>query len=87
MLLKIIFYATSDWLWSLQLITMARPNIIESIDDPPYDIIGKGAPTIGNKPNTIDILTVTYMKNDAAKPKQYNLAKLFLELSPIKKIL
>ena len=39
--------------------TIAKPIIIESIDDPPYDIIGNGAPTMGNKPSTIYILTAT----------------------------
>ena len=50
-------------------------------------MIGNGAPTIGNKPKTIDILTATNIKKAAAKPKQNNLEKLFLELLPIKKIL
>ena len=49
---------------------MLNPIIIESIDDPPYDIIGRGAPTMGSNPNTIDILTATYTKKDIAKPKQ-----------------
>ena len=43
----------------LQLMTIPKPIIIESIDDPPYDMIGSGAPTIGSKPRTIDILTAT----------------------------
>ena len=33
-------------------------------------MIGKGAPTIGTKPSTIDILIATYTKNEAAKAKQ-----------------
>jgi hypothetical protein len=41
--------------------------------------MGSGAPTIGSKPSTIDILTATYTKNAVAKPKQYNFAKLFLD--------
>ena len=43
----------------LALITNANPIMVASMDDPPYDIIGKGEPTIGSKPNTIDILTLT----------------------------
>ena len=39
-----------------------------NIDEPPYDIIGSGAPTIGSKPNTIDIFTVTYIKKAVANP-------------------
>ena len=49
---------------------MLNPIIIESIDEPPYDIIGRGAPTIGNNPTTIDILTNTYKKRADEKPKQ-----------------
>ena len=33
--------------------------MVANIEDPPYDIIGRGEPTIGNNPKTIDILTVT----------------------------
>ena len=29
------------------LITIANPIIVASIEDPPYDIIGSGDPTIG----------------------------------------
>ena len=57
---------------------MPNPIIMDSIAEPPYDIIGSGAPTIGSKPRTIDIFTATYAKNDAAKPKQNNFEKLFL---------
>jgi hypothetical protein len=39
--------------------TIANPIMVASIEDPPYDIIGKGDPTIGSKPKTIDIFTVT----------------------------
>ena len=67
--------------------TMDKPSIIANIEEPPYDIIGRGAPTIGSKPKTIDMLTITYTKKAAAKPKQYNFAKLFLDLLPIKIIL
>ena len=38
---------------------MPNPIIVASIEDPPYDIIGNGDPTIGNKPKTMDIFTVT----------------------------
>ena len=67
--------------------TIPNPNIVANMEDPPYDIIGSGAPTIGTKPNTMDILTQTKIKKDAAKPKQKSLAKLFLASLPIKKIL
>tara|TARA_Y100000590_G_C15159727_1_gene803087 strand:- start:11 stop:211 length:201 start_codon:yes stop_codon:yes gene_type:complete len=66
---------------------MLKPIIIASIEEPPYDIIGKGAPTIGSKPRTMDMLTATYIKKADAKPKQYNLAKLFLQFAPILVIL
>ena len=57
-----------DWLLcTLALITMPKPIIIAIIEDPPYDIIGRGEPTIGNKPNTIIMLTTTYMKKALAK--------------------
>ena len=49
---------------------MLNPIIIDSIDEPPYDIIGSGAPTIGNNPTTMDILTNTYKKRADEKPKQ-----------------
>ena len=39
--------------------TIANPIMVASIEDPPYDIIGSGDPTIGSKPKTIDIFTVT----------------------------
>ena len=45
-------------------------------------MIGNGAPTIGNIPKTIAILTNTYKKIAVAKPKQYNFAKKLLETSP-----
>ena len=47
--------------------TIPSPNIIAIIEDPPYDMIGKGDPTIGSKPNTIIIFTATYMKKAVAK--------------------
>ena len=39
---------------------MTRPNpiIVANIEEPPYDIIGNGEPTIGSKPKTIAIFTV-----------------------------
>ena len=45
-------------------------------------MIGNGAPTIGNRPRTIEILTNTYKKMAEAKPKQYNLAKKLLTKKP-----
>lgn len=44
--------------------------MIAIMEDPPYDIMGKGEPTIGNKPKTIPIFTETYTKKAAAKLKQ-----------------
>jgi hypothetical protein len=41
--------------------------MIANIDDPPYDMIGRGDPTIGRRPNTIIILTTTYIKKAVAK--------------------
>ena len=38
-----------------------------NIDDPPYESIGSGAPTIGIKPRTMPMFTATYMKNAVAK--------------------
>ena len=46
---------------------MPSPSIIAIMEEPPYDIIGKGEPTIGNKPNTIIIFTATYKKKAVAK--------------------
>jgi len=48
--------------------TIPNPNIIANIDEPPYDRIGSGAPTMGSKPRTMLIFTVTYTKNAVAKP-------------------
>ena len=47
--------------------TNPSPNIIAIIEEPPYDIIGKGDPTIGSKPKTIIMFTATYMKKAVAK--------------------
>ena len=47
---------------------MPRPNIIASMEETPYDIIGSGAPTMGNKPNTMPIFTTTYMKKAVPNP-------------------
>ena len=41
------------------LMTIPNPIIVASIEDPPYDIMGNGDPTIGSKPKTLDIFTVT----------------------------
>ena len=42
--------------------------MVESIAEPPYDMIGKGAPTIGSNPNTIDMFTDTNIKKAVANP-------------------
>tara|TARA_X000000368_G_C22799472_1_gene609635 strand:- start:125 stop:289 length:165 start_codon:yes stop_codon:yes gene_type:complete len=54
---------------------MLKPSIIDIIEDPPYDIIGRGAPTMGSKPNTIAIFTKTYKNIADEKPKQNNFEK------------
>ena len=46
---------------------MLNPNIIDNIDDPPYDIIGRGAPTMGKSPTTIAMLTNIYRNKAEAK--------------------
>ena len=45
--------------------------------------MGKGEPTIGNKPKTIDIFTVINTKIDDANPKQNSLPKKLLAFFPI----
>ena len=47
--------------------TIPSPNMIAIIEDPPYDMIGKGDPTMGSKPKTIIMFTATYMKKAVAK--------------------
>ena len=54
-------------MYILQDITIPSPNMIAIIEDPPYDIIGSGEPTIGSKPKTIIMFTATYMKKAVAK--------------------
>ena len=34
-------------------------KILKYKEEPPYDMMGNGAPTIGSKPSTIDMLTAT----------------------------
>ena len=41
--------------------------MIAIIDEPPYDIMGKGDPTIGSKPSTIIIFTATYKKESCSE--------------------
>ena len=53
--------------------------MVASIEDPPYDIIGKGDPTIGKRPKTIHMFTEIYMKIAEAKPKQNSLPKKLLD--------
>ena len=47
--------------------TIPKPIIVANIEEPPYDIIGNGEPTIGSNPRTILILIVIYTK--IADPK------------------
>ena len=42
--------------------------MVANIDDPPYDMMGRGDPTIGSSPNTILIFTVTKINIDDANP-------------------
>ena len=58
---------------------MPSPIMVANIDDPPYDIIGSGDPTIGSKPKTIHIFTAIKIKIAEANPKQYNLPKKLLD--------
>ena len=57
--------------------------MVASKEEPPQDIIGKGEPTIGSNPKTIDILIETYKKIANAKPKQNSLEKKLLEIKPV----
>jgi hypothetical protein len=41
--------------------------MVANIDEPPYDIIGNGEPTIGSKPRTILILITIYINIDVPK--------------------
>ena len=61
--------------------------MVANIEEPPYDIIGNGEPTIGSKPKTIDKFTTIYINIAKAYPKQKSLAKLLLEMDPILLIL
>tara|TARA_B100000029_G_scaffold300711_1_gene293628 strand:+ start:439 stop:639 length:201 start_codon:yes stop_codon:yes gene_type:complete len=61
--------------------------MVANIEDPPYDIIGSGEPTIGNKPRTIHMFTDIYIKIADAKPKQKSLPKKLLDKNPILTIL
>ena len=45
-----------------------NPNMIANIDDPPYESICNGEPTMGSKPSTIPTFTTTYKKNAEANP-------------------
>ena len=45
-------------LYILELITIPKPTIVANIDEPPYDIMGNGDPTIGKRPKTMLILTL-----------------------------
>ena len=42
--------------------------MVANIEEPPYDIMGKGDPTIGSKPKTMHIFTVIYINIEDAKP-------------------
>ena len=55
------------WLCVFALITIPNPIIVANIDEPPYDIIGNGEPTIGSKPNTMLIFITIYIKIDVPK--------------------
>ena len=57
--------------------------MVANMEDPPYDMIGNGEPTIGNKPKTIHIFTEINIKIAEAKPKQNSLPKKLLDKNPI----
>tara|TARA_B100001559_G_C16092423_1_gene435491 strand:+ start:274 stop:486 length:213 start_codon:yes stop_codon:yes gene_type:complete len=59
-------------------------NKIVTIAVPPYEIRGKGTPTTGIKPITIDILIKIYRKKVEVIPIPKNLPKLDLELNEMK---
>ena len=62
------FQFTGWSLWILHDIATPNPNMIANIDEPPYESMGNGEPTIGSKPNTIPTFTTTYKKNAEANP-------------------
>ena len=47
---------------------MAKPIMVAIIEDPPYDIIGSGDPTIGTMPKTIAMFITIYIKIEVPKP-------------------
>ena len=61
----------------LALNTIAKPIIVASIDEPPYDMIGSGDPTIGSNPVTIAMFMVTYKKIEKAL-KLYKKSSLYV---------
>ena len=44
--------------------TIPNPIIVANKEEPPYDMMGKGDPTIGSKPKTIDRFTTIWRKRD-----------------------
>ena len=52
--------------------TSPKPNINVNIAEPPYEISGKGTPTTGSIPITIEIFTKTYKKNVTIIPMANN---------------
>ena len=42
--------------------------MVASIDEPPYDMIGNGDPTIGNRPSTMHMFTEIYTNKADAYP-------------------
>ena len=54
--------------------------ITDNIAVPPYDISGKGIPTTGINPVTIDIFNNTYKNKFEAIPKLKTLPKKWIDL-------
>ena len=53
-----------------------KDSITDNIAVPPYDINGKGIPTTGIRPVTINIFNKTYKNRLDAIPKQIILPKI-----------
>ena len=54
--------------------------IIDNMTDPPYEIRGKGIPTTGIKPDTIDMFIITYINKLLPTPIERILPKIWFDL-------
>ena len=59
---------------------MPKDIIVTNMALPPYETKGKGTPTTGINPITIDILTIKYKKILVVKPAIVNLVKVLFAL-------